>query len=98
MKKHVESLLFGVWINDSEGLRSKLIEKKRSGFEMTGFRSGQSGKFFLGLPCGILKVHKILILDSSMVEHTAVNRGVVGSSPTRGAGYLMSVRESTIEC
>ncbi len=27
-----------------------------------------------------------VILDSSMVEHTAVNRGVVGSSPTRGAG------------
>ena len=25
-----------------------------------------------------------IILDSSMVEHTAVNRGVVGSSPTRG--------------
>ena len=24
--------------------------------------------------------------DSSMVEHAAVNRGVVGSSPTRGAG------------
>ena len=24
-------------------------------------------------------------LDSSMVEHAAVNRGVVGSSPTRGA-------------
>ena len=24
------------------------------------------------------------VLDSSMVEHTAVNRGVVGSSPTRG--------------
>ena len=23
-------------------------------------------------------------LDSSMVEHAAVNRGVVGSSPTRG--------------
>ena len=23
-------------------------------------------------------------LDSSMAEHTAVNRGVVGSSPTRG--------------
>ena len=58
MKKHVESLLSGVWINDSEGLRSKLIEKKRSGFEMTGFRSGQLGKFFLGLPCEILKVHK----------------------------------------
>ena len=27
----------------------------------------------------------IVILDSSMVEHAAVNRGVVGSSPTRGA-------------
>ena len=26
-----------------------------------------------------------IIPDSSMVEHTAVNRGVVGSSPTRGA-------------
>ena len=29
-----------------------------------------------------------MILDSSMVEHTAVNRGVVGSSPTRGAEGL----------
>ena len=27
----------------------------------------------------------LLILDSSMVEHSAVNRVVVGSSPTRGA-------------
>ena len=27
-----------------------------------------------------------MILDSSMVEHSAVNRVVVGSSPTRGAG------------
>ena len=26
----------------------------------------------------------IIFLDSSMVEHAAVNRGVVGSSPTRG--------------
>ena len=25
-----------------------------------------------------------IFLDSSMVEHAAVNRGVVGSSPTRG--------------
>ena len=34
----------------------------------------------------VLKEHekKKIILDSSMVEHTAVNRGVVGSSPTRG--------------
>ncbi len=30
-----------------------------------------------------------IFLDSSMVEHSAVNRVVVGSSPTRGA-----VRES----
>ena len=29
-----------------------------------------------------------VFLDSSMVEHTAVNRGVVGSSPTRGANNL----------
>ena len=26
-----------------------------------------------------------IVLDSSMVEHAAVNRGVVGASPTRGA-------------
>ena len=29
-----------------------------------------------------------IFLDSSMVEHTAVNRGVVGSSPTRGVCVL----------
>ena len=29
--------------------------------------------------------HRHIFLDSSMVEHSAVNRGVVGSSPTRGA-------------
>ena len=28
---------------------------------------------------------KLIILDSSVVEHPAVNRRVVGSSPTRGA-------------
>ena len=32
----------------------------------------------------VLKV-PTLCLDSSKVEHAAVNRGVVGSSPTRGA-------------
>ena len=32
----------------------------------------------------VLNVSKEIFLDSSMVEHTAVNRGVVGSSPTRG--------------
>ncbi len=30
-------------------------------------------------------IDKIIFLDSSMVEHSAVNRVVVGSSPTRGA-------------
>ena len=33
---------------------------------------------------------EFLFLDSSMVEHTAVNRGVVGSSPTRGAKNNMA--------
>ena len=32
----------------------------------------------------------ILFLDSSMVEHSAVNRVVVGSSPTRGAVRMNS--------
>ena len=30
------------------------------------------------------ELQKAVILDSSMVEHSAVNRVVVGSSPTRG--------------
>ena len=36
-------------------------------------------------------------LDSSMVEHSAVNRGVVGSSPTRGVLWRHSqvVRRGT---
>ena len=32
----------------------------------------------------------VIILDSSMVEHSAVNRVVVGSSPTRGADETVS--------
>ena len=32
----------------------------------------------------------VIILDSSMVEHSAVNRVVVGSSPTRGADEKFS--------
>ena len=32
-----------------------------------------------------MKDRYILCLDSSMVEHAAVNRGVAGSSPARGA-------------
>ena len=41
-----------------------------------------------------------IFLDSSMVEHTAVNRGVVGSSPTRGViflpGCLFKIRKQTV--
>ena len=35
----------------------------------------------------LLKLYpeKVFCLDSSMVEHAAVNRGVAGSSPARGA-------------
>ena len=44
------------------------------------------------------EAEKEIILDSSMVEHTAVNRGVVGSSPTRGvllyAGHGVSSSRS----
>ena len=36
----------------------------------------------------------IVFLDSSMVEHSAVNRVVVGSSPTRGVFYIIKVYES----
>ena len=32
-------------------------------------------------------LYGVLFLDSSMVEHSAVNRRVVGSSPTRGVGF-----------
>ena len=39
--------------------------------------------------CVVLKVHfYLIILDSSMVEHSAVNRVVVGSSPTRGVSII----------
>ena len=44
----------------------------------------------------VLKVrqeNQKIILDSSMVEHSAVNRRVVGSSPTRGAFFI--ARSST---
>ena len=42
---------------------------------------------FKGRFCGYnnIEARVLIFLDSSMVEHTAVNRGVVGSSPTRGA-------------
>ena len=36
---------------------------------------------------------KKVILDSSMVEHSAVNRVVVGSSPTRGVCFIYKPQE-----
>ena len=33
----------------------------------------------------------VIILDSSMVENSAVNRVVVGSSPTRGAVRIIMI-------
>ena len=45
----------------------------------------------------LTKVNKQpLFLDSSMVEHTAVNRGVVGSSPTRGANLRVKIKYGDI--
>ena len=38
------------------------------------------------------KEKKEIFLDSSMVERTAVNRVVVGSSPTRGATFARKFR------
>ena len=41
-----------------------------------------------------------MVLDSSMVEHSAVNRRVVGSSPTRGVKHQMSAirRGAVMRC
>ena len=36
-------------------------------------------------------LYGVLFLDSSMVEHSAVNRVVVGSSPTRGAVRIIMI-------
>ena len=41
---------------------------------------------------------RIMILDSSMVEHSAVNRVVVGSSPTRGANEINNLKEKQRGC
>ena len=39
----------------------------------------------------------IIILDSSMVEHSAVNRVVVGSSPTRGVFLNIRLRGQAVK-
>ncbi len=48
------------------------------------FRRSQCGESRSGSLTINLRSKFIVFLDSSMVEHAAVNRGVVGSSPTRG--------------
>ena len=43
--------------------------------------------FLLYLKSTLKKVKKLIFLSSSMAEHSAVNRRVVGSSPTWGVFY-----------
>ena len=45
----------------------------------------------------VLKVQTLIILDSSMVEHSAVNRVVVGSSPTRGVFLNIRLRGQAVK-
>ena len=40
---------------------------------------------------------KFIFLDSSMVERTAVNRDVVGSSPTRGVFLNIRLRGQAVK-
>ena len=42
-----------------------------------------------------LVVVGMIFLDSSMAEHSAVNRRVVGSSPTRGVFLLLKLHSAT---
>ena len=53
---------------------------------MFGFEGAEppEGRWAPRRKAGVQQTPGRVILDSSMVEHTAVNRGVVGSSPTRG--------------
>ena len=42
-------------------------------------------------------LYGVLFLDSSMVEHSAVNRRVVGSSPTRGVFLYIRLRGQAVK-
>ena len=50
---------------------------------MNGLRLIWNSVFGFQCTC-VLYIEIVIFLDSSVVEHAAVNRGVVGSSPTRG--------------
>ena len=57
----------------------------------------------IGDLCEVLNVHERhsknqeVFLDSSMVERTAVNRDVVGSSPTRGVFLNIRLRGQAVK-
>ena len=61
----------------------ELEQAKRKLSEGQIHRNGLEQSFVCGFE-GMSNIFKKMILDSSMVEHSAVNRRVVGSSPTRG--------------
>ncbi len=44
-----------------------------------------------------IRIIYLLFLDSSMVEHSAVNRRVVGSSPTRGVICIIRPRGQEVK-
>ena len=65
---------------DIEDIQDREIRIFVFGFEgMTSDENHFKNESFMGLRS------EAIFLDSSMVEHSAVNRVVVGSSPTRGA-------------
>ena len=73
-------------------------EMKRSGIEVTGFEGlirdlNFCMMFWRYNESWYIMINKIpqIFLDSSMVEHSAVNRRVVGSSPTRGVSLYMPI-------
>ena len=47
--------------------------------------------------CGFEGIYLFIFLDSSMVEHSAVNRRVVGSSPTRGVFLYVRLRGQAVK-
>ena len=64
---------------DIEGIQDREIQVFVFGFEgMTSDKNHFGNENFMG------SRSEEIFLDSSMVEHSAVNRVVVGSSPTRG--------------
>ena len=66
-------------IKDIEDIQDREIRIFVFGFEgMTSDENHFKNESFMGLRS------EAIFLDSSMVEHSAVNRVVVGSSPTRG--------------